>query len=534
MHFVLDYLASSTLLKVEEGQVGTQILIRSGVYRVMLAGCPTGNGGHAVNGSNPNKITGGHNFWNASRKKFEEGKLGVMGRPGGQGGFGFKGGRGGSGSGAAEWSIYIYCWNGFLPYDYDVSRETGGAGGSGGDSFMINAPGGVGGPGALWKNSGQNGNVGRSIFDNNIHAVKNCSIFRGAFVDFIAYIEEGLVYYDIGTKGFDGADGSQFYPDAGSGGAGGPAAVKFSNFFTILKYSDVIKTINMHENGRTIKRPNSLPILGKITTNDNPKNNPFLIAGGGCPGNYFSRYTGLQRYIQANDIYIPEHTGEIGDKPDINWKCKDFYYPEHGHVILNLFAQTTDKILLAISQYPSLTDYINSSGASIPVGLQPNRETSSGNYFSFWGMGGGGGPAGSSGNNLYHVASSDDKRMNVRSAGGRRGAFLRTLTVGSGNSAKDDNYIIYSNQYNQSHFPHDNSVKDGEAWDPKSANNLRKTEFALKLGYFYNNKSIPNESGGIRIMYLGVDANSIYDKHAQKITDYTKYDFSYENIPSIN
>lgn len=215
IYFSPTFLLNSVITQCGENEMSSTKIVTCGYYRVIAAGCKSGNGGNGSAGGAPNSSASGIS---------EELTTTVFsGRPGGKGGSGYKGGNGGAGSAGATWKLEWYKWEDLLAYKMEVIKPSGGGGGQGGDGFIggLGASGGV--AGWYWAVAGETGNDGKSFLaENGPKFDKSLIRFRGGVTDYIIFLEESVINAIVGSSGSDGGDGPPAGMTAsGCGGAGG-------------------------------------------------------------------------------------------------------------------------------------------------------------------------------------------------------------------------------------------------------------------------------------------------------------------------
>jgi hypothetical protein len=261
IYFSPTFLLNSVITQCGENEMSSTKIITCGYYRIIAAGCRSGNGGNGSNGGAPNSSAG--------EVEDDEVETVFSGRPGGKGGSGYKGGNGGTGSDAAPWKLDFGWWKGFIRIDPSFIKGSGGGGGQGGDGFIggQGASGGV--AGWYWAVAGDTGNNGNSFLGEvGKNYDRELIRFRGGVTDYIIFLEESIINAIVGSSGSDGGDGPPAEVTAsgcggGGGGSGGEVLVEqlgtddVKKCFAVIENPNCATINNIMSNGTVAVTPNN-------------------------------------------------------------------------------------------------------------------------------------------------------------------------------------------------------------------------------------------------------------------------------------
>lgn len=519
VYFSPNFLLNSTVIDCRENEIKTFKAVNAGFYRLILAGCRTGNGGNGSDGG-PRDTSS----WQTPR---EYGNIIFSGLPGGKGGDGFYGGNGGKGSDATPWKLNLLLWSSFLPYDLFLLNGSGGGGGCGGSGFFAGKGTGGGTAGWSYAASGKSGNNGHSFLE---HGYKDNSTsntvntygdggkkdyraaphqsttnkfikYRGAIIDCILFLNEGQFLTAVGSSGGDGGDGppaKQHYCGAGGGGGGSGGEAMFApkdkgtaffcveNFKTKV-FNDSMATKPFLQSAEQIYDKTSSSEEEYISKR---KNGTFVITN-----------------IQNSESYFPIKAlgGETGCYSTFSYELTkdntvrdpDVQYVPYFHTQGSLLGHDSDdddnrlsnvrEDNVAYSTIPTESLY---PSHIIIDSIEKKFKVNNGDIIN---VGGGAYPTTiESGADQYWKSYVTSKALahNRLPLSGRSGNHLMTF------SSYEDGNIIYT---------------DGTKIISENFSYSNKIDYAYRVGMFLGSDFIPNDAGGIKIIYVGDYADKIID-----------------------
>jgi hypothetical protein len=392
-----------------------------------------------------------------------------------------------------------------------------------------------------------------------------CSQWRGAFLDCIAYISPGPLYYGVGTSGLDGqnaqtpstpvfTDKAHWGAEGAGGGAGGPSYISFSQSqqYAILQYNDeaVIghkdKVTGYYENQWSQGKPsyNFQSVYENFT---NAKIEEHLAIKNNTIRSYIENLkNGLTDLILSQQNVT---SNKIKDLIVCGGRAGDAYIIRAANGSNTGMIIGKDSSDNTIYYMPQCKVYV-SKISSIQI-YQYLKEMKG------LGMGAAGGPQSTSHinniNSYYYsmlppmdgngiILNPKDGIRTSLSLGGRRG----TVPV-----------FVQSN-IDQAHILVEKLKNIADVKIPLSTSSLYvQDNFYDALGYFNGNLHVPNDSGGVRIIYLGENVDRLFtirkihplkgdigiindisalngEYYKINATDTGRYDFSQEMMPDNN
>lgn len=562
IYFCPNFLLNSTIIDCKENENKTFKAVNAGFYRLILAGCRTGNGGDGSDG-------GARNTNEDGISKNDNTDVIFSGLPGGRGGEGFFGGNGGRGSNASPWELKII-WEtflGFIPVPVGIRhlKGCGGGGGLGGNGFFGGKGSSGGTAGWVYSASGQTGYDGHSFLAHGHKAASLSSSdyvntfgpkgktnyssaphqdttnkfikYRGAIIDCILFLNEGQFLTAVGSSGGDGGDGppaKQHYCGAGGGGggSGGEAifAPKSENtaFFCVENFKT--KVFNDVMANRPFQQ-NAVEVFSKTNSNKDDyiskrKNGTFVISIQNS-----EKYFPIKALGGENGCYST-FSFELTDDNIIkvpNGKFIPFFHPKPslaGHnsnnednVLSNVNKEDIYSQIPTVDMFPSDTiisnienkfnvggNTINVGGGAYPTIIESGAE-------QYW----------------KSFVKSKALKYGRLPLSGRSGNHLVIFNSYGGLDANGGN-VIYTKA---------DKIRNAKF----SLQN--KLDYAYRVGMFLGADFIPNDSGGIKIIYVGDYSDKIINtassldkletnisiKELTECTDKTYTWWEIDNIP---